>query len=90
MANLKRLQNAIKKAGLTIEPSGHGFKVQGVHCYGEFFVQGDQAVCISTCPNGQQSDSMTDYFPQTFHDTIKGFVFKLSYSNATMRLKLKT
>jgi len=77
MANLKRLQNAIKKAGLTIEPSGHGFKVQGVKKYGEFFAQGEQAVCISTCWNGLESDSMTDYFPQCWHDSIKGFVAAL-------------
>ena len=38
----------------------------------EFFLNGTgpNATCYSTCRQDLQQDTMTDYFPQTFHDNI--------------------
>lgn len=77
MTHLK-LMKAIVKAGLTAkvaETNSNMFRVEGPNrIYGTFFVQGDSAICVSTCFKGDSPDAMTDYFPQRFHDSIKGFI----------------
>ena len=74
-----RLVKAVEKAGLKVEAvrDGRTFHVQGKNYYGKFHKQDEQAICVSVCRNGDAPDSMVDYFPQHYHDTIKGFVSDL-------------
>lgn len=75
----KRLIKAIEKAGLKVEVvKGNIHYIQGKNHHGEFVNQDGTAVCVNTCPNGDKSDSMTDYFPQRFHKTIKTFIERLT------------
>lgn len=76
--NAKRLESAIKKTGLTIEVRENRRYVTGPINYGSYFIQGDLAVCVSTCRNGDAPDGMYDHFPQTFQSTIKRFVSSLT------------
>lgn len=74
-----RLMKAIEKAGLKAtqprESNQDFFHVEGPgKYYGEFYKQGDKAICVSTCRKGDAADSMTDYFPQSFCDSIKQFI----------------
>ena len=73
---VSRLINAIQKSGLKIEKTSDSniVKVIGPSHYGSFHIQGENAICVSTCPNGVESDSMIDYFPASYHRTIKSFV----------------
>ncbi len=75
---LARLLSAIKKAGLHVTVNeGRYYVTPAGKNYGTFWAQGDRAVCVSTCRVGDGPDSMTDYFPQQFHDTIKGFIWNM-------------
>lgn len=69
-----KIQNAIKKlekiAPVTKNDNGvYTCKVgekENVH----FHEQDGRAICIHTMREGEKSDSMTDYFPMTWHDNI--------------------
>jgi len=69
-----KITNAIKKlekiAPVTKNDNGlYTCKItdkENVHFYGQ---DGD-VICIHTMRANEQSDSMTDYFPQTWHDNI--------------------
>lgn len=73
---IQRLLNAIKKAGFKVTPlDNNRFHVSGgVGTYGTFIQQDDRATCVSTCNVNDKPDAMIDYFPQTYHDTIKSFI----------------
>ena len=71
-----KLQNAIRRAKKAtgsepiINHGFHRFEFNGE--YVEFSRNGgtDEITCICTASIGQESDSMTDYFPQVFHDNL--------------------
>jgi len=71
---VKSLINAIKKTGLPMTQSGNAVYVHGQKHYGKFNIQGESAICVSYCRNGDESDSHIDYFPQSYVYTIKGFI----------------
>lgn len=76
------LLKAITKAGLTLTTDGMRHHVRGTgDYYGGFFDQEGRVACLSTCHVGDKPDSMTDYFPQTYHDTIKGFIYWMQYKH---------
>lgn len=71
-----KVSAAIKKVSkaLNVEPikKGQFYRFEyGKDCL-EFAQNGtyDEVTCISTCRIGNESDSMTDYFPQIWHDNI--------------------
>lgn len=73
--NFERLMKKINQAGLSATTDDNRrFYVEGPYYYGSFFKQDDKAVCVSTCRNGDKPDGMYDYFPQTYHDTMKSFI----------------
>ena len=71
-----KLENAIRKAKKATESEPiinhrhYRFEFKGK--YVEFSRNGgtDEITCICTARIGQESDSMTDYFPQVFHDNL--------------------
>jgi hypothetical protein len=67
-----RLRSLIsKKLGLTItEHNGEFMTVRG-DCRVTWYEQGEKAICVSCSNVGEESDSMTDYFPGSFLHTIK-------------------
>jgi hypothetical protein len=72
---LARLKKAIEKAGLKVSQSGNRYHVEGKgKYYGSFIEQNDEAICVSVCHVNEKPDIMTDYFPQFYMDTIKGFI----------------
>lgn len=82
---LKSLEQKMKKAGLVAkqQEGSRFFYVEGKKgYYGSYFVtdrNGEQhASCVSICPNGDKSDGMIDYFPQTYCSTIKRFIEALA------------
>jgi hypothetical protein len=84
---LKSLEQKMKKAGLVAvkkNPDSAFFHVEGRKgYYGSFFIQKDynneeEAVCVSVCPNGDDSDGTIDYYPQTYCNTIKHFINALA------------
>lgn len=70
------LSNAIKKVekftGKTVQVDGQLHSVEHNNQVLEFFKNGreDAITCISTRNVGDESDSMTDYFPNIWHDNI--------------------
>jgi hypothetical protein len=82
---LKSLEQKMKKAGLvaTVREESRFIKVEGNKgYYGSYFITNRDgelyASCVSVCPNGDESDAMIDYFPETFCHTIKYFIEKLA------------
>lgn len=70
----KSLVKAIMRAGLEVELQGNFLVVKGKNFYGSFVNQDGTAVAVSTCPNGERSNSMRDYFVETYHRTVKSFI----------------
>jgi hypothetical protein len=69
------LMKQINKAGLKVTQKENIVFVHGTGSqYGEFIIQGEDVMCLSTCSNNLIPDSQTDYFPQQFHNTIKSFI----------------
>lgn len=68
------LKNTIKKAAkiAPVQNNGNSYWIEiGGQVVG-WMKNGtyDEAVCFHTMRVGEKSDSMTDYFPQTWHDNI--------------------
>jgi hypothetical protein len=69
------LMKQINKAGLKVTQDGNTVWVHGTGSYyGKFHIQGENAICVSTCHNNEKPDSHIDYFPQDYHRTIKSFI----------------
>lgn len=70
------LKKAIDKAGLKISQTDtNRYFVEGPNNYsGSFIDQGGHVICLSVCHKNETPDSSTDYFPQTYCDTIKRFL----------------
>jgi hypothetical protein len=83
---LKSLEQKMKKAGLVAkqQEGSRLFYVEGKKgYYGSYFTttgfDGEiKASCVSVCPNGDESDAMFDYYPQTFCSSIKRFIDALA------------
>lgn len=71
-----KISNAIKKVerrtGNKMYRKGNFYRANYNGSYIEFSRNGntDSITCICTAKIGEESCSMTDYFPQVFHDNI--------------------
>lgn len=71
---IKSLENAIKKAGYTINQSrfnNNFYIVKGQYNTVSYYHQDDIAVCVKIQANGTQDDAMSDMFYGFFAKTIK-------------------
>lgn len=70
-----KLSNAIKKLSKHTEVKhlGNGIYSGVIGSYTVEFMQnggGDEITCVSTCRLNDRPDSMTDYFPQIWHENL--------------------
>ena len=77
----KRLVSALKKFGFNptiAQDSNEMYIVEGSEYTLTWYVQNEEANCVHLVHKSLQSDSMSDYFPGRFVDTIKGAVAGVS------------